>query len=124
MTGGHLFAGEPPNQPCDWFYLGDDQTMKLFTSKLKESFVQKFKKGAIHLRNFVKTVAEENFIDLELLDFGAVIYKQTPLFNSKFKNKIDVYIKDFEDYKIKTPELWPYWVKNIDFNHFSNLTSC
>ena len=122
-AGGHLYGGEPMNEPCDWFYMGSPDVMGLFGEKLKTCFSDKFKYGVIHIRDFIKSVAKDNKIKLELIDFGAVIYKQTTLFNDEFKNKIDVYINDFniESMTVKTPELWPYWIHNVDFEHFKNF---
>lgn len=122
-TGGHLYAGEPANQPCDWFYMGNPDTMALFTESLKNFFKDKFKYGVIHLRDFIKSVANDNGITLQLIDFGVVLYKQTPLFDEQFKNKIDVYNSDFniDTCSVTTPEQWPYWIDNVDFKHFKDL---
>lgn len=122
-SGGHLYAGEPPNEPCDWFYMGTANTMKVFTKALQNSFKDKFKNGAIHLRDFLKTVASDNNIKLELIDFGAVIYKQTPLFDKQYKNKIEFYLNnfDFENNCVKNIEVWPYWIDCVDFKHFKGL---
>jgi hypothetical protein len=124
MEGGHLYAGEPANRPCDWFYMGERETLKKFVNTLKNSFENKFKNGVIHLRDFFQQIADENNIKLELIDFGCVIHKQTSLFDSKYKNNINVYNEDFKDGKIKTPNLWPYWISNIDFEHFQKINFC
>jgi hypothetical protein len=93
--GGHLYAGEFSNCPCDWFYMGDSNTMILFTQLLKNSFKDKYKYGVIHGRDFVRSVARDNGINLQLIDFGAVLYKQTPLFDKQFIIPIDFYNNDF-----------------------------
>lgn len=121
--GGHLYAGEFSNCPCDWFYMGDSNTMILFTQLLKNSFKDKYKYGVIHGRDFVRSVARDNGINLQLIDFGAVLYKQTPLFDKQFITPIDFYNNDFdaETCSIKTHEKWPYWIKYVNFKHFKNL---
>lgn len=122
-SGGHLYAGEPSNEPCDWFYMGSPESMNLFVRALQNSFKDKFKHGAIHLRDFLKTVASDNNIKLELIDFGAIIYKQTPLFDTQYKNKIEFYLNnfDFENNCVKNTEVWPYWIDCVDFKHFKGL---
>lgn len=122
-SGGHLYAGEPSNEPCDWFYMGHPETMDIFVKALKESFKHKFKNGVIHLRDFTKSVANDCNIKLELVDFGAIIYKQTPLFDNKYKNNIEIYLNDFdiENMCPKTYDIWPYWIQNVNFKHFKNL---
>jgi hypothetical protein len=122
-SGGHLYAGEPANQPCDWFYMGSSDTMILFTEALKNLFEDKFKHGVVHLRDFIKSVANDIKINLVLIDFGAVIFKQTPLFDEQYKNKIDIYNNDFdtETASIKTPDIWPYWINNVDFKYFKKF---
>jgi hypothetical protein len=32
MGGGHLYAGEHPKKPCDWFFLGSDKVISEFLS--------------------------------------------------------------------------------------------
>lgn len=121
--GGHLYAGEPPGEPCDWFYMGNVEAMSIFTESLKKYFIQEFKCGPIHLRDFIKYVAIHSGVKLELIDFGALIYKQTSNFDFNFKNNIDIYINDFDTKSCcpKNFDIWPYWINNVDFKHFNNM---
>lgn len=123
MEGGHLYAGEFPNNPCDWFYLGLNDVMKKFTHHLYHDLPDMFGNGVIHLRDYVKELCNKYKINLELIDFGAIIYKQTSMFDNKHKILIDHYINDFDqdECKVKTPNIWPYWLEYVDFKHFKNL---
>jgi hypothetical protein len=122
-NGGHLYAGEPQDQPCDWFYMGNSQAMNTFVQGIKNGIKNYFQNGIIHIRDFLKLVAKDNGLKLILIDFGSVIYKQTHLFDDQYKNNIDIYMNDFdkETCSVKTPELWPYWIKNVDFKYFKDI---
>jgi len=123
-NGGHLFAGEPPNVPCDWFYLGKSTTIKKFTSLLSDQVYEKFKNGIVHMRDYIINICEENKINYKLIDFGAVLFKQTNLFNKANHNPIELYSDNFHqgDMKPQNLDIWPYWIENINFKHFKDIT--
>lgn len=123
MTGGHLYAGEFSHNICDWFYIGNTSTMKKFNQSLYEQIPYEFSNGVLHMRDYNRKICENNGINVKLVDFGALIFKQTRLFDQKYKNNIQVYLSDFDfvNYKPKNPELWPYWIEFVDFGHFKNI---
>ena len=75
------------------------------------------------MRDYMNLLCADNKIKLQLIDFGAIIYKQTSLFDQNNKISIDFYINDFDQDKcqVKTPNLWPYWLEYVDFKHFKNF---
>jgi hypothetical protein len=123
MDGGHLYAGEFPNNPCDWFYMGHPKTIKKFSLLLNNELKNKFKNGIIHMRDYTKLLCEENNIKIELFDFGALIYKQTNLFDKKYKNDILTYLNDYDEEtsSVKNMDIWPCWIDNVDFKYFKNF---
>lgn len=124
MQGGHLYAGEFSHNICDWFYVGRSDIIKHFTFQLHNQVPHKFRNGIKHMRDYNNQLCEENNIKVQLVDFGALIHKQTPLFDTKYKNNISLYLNDFDFDKSypRTPEIWPYWIEYVDFVHFKNLT--
>lgn len=123
MNGGHLYAGEFPNKPCDWFFCGNRNAMDKFTESWHNSIFRYFSNGIIHTNDLVKLSCEDSGLKYELVDFGAIIYKQSNDYYHKYHNNIQYYYNnfDFVENKIKNLEKWPFWVDNINFEHFKNL---
>lgn len=123
MQGGHIYAGEFPNRPCDWFFVGTQKAVGLFCKDWHELIKTEYKNGIIHTNEFVKIVCKKNNLDIELVDFGALIYKQVSNFYSDYLIEPSFYLNDFDfiNYKPKSPELWPYWIENIDFNYYKDI---
>jgi hypothetical protein len=123
MNGGHLYAGEFPNKPCDWFFAGNRYVMDLFTKNWHSIIFEIFKNGIIHTNDLLKIVCDRINIEYDIVDFGAIIYKQSNDYYEKYHNNIEYYFQnfDFEVNNIKNIDNWPLWVKNINFKHFKNL---
>jgi hypothetical protein len=122
-TGGHLYAGEFPDKPCDWFFVGSPKAVGLFLKKWHESVSIEYTHGIIHTNEYVKKVCNQNNLDMKLVDFGALIFKQTNDYYQKYLNRIEVYYEnfDFVNYKPKNLEIWPYWITDVDFEQTKNL---
>jgi hypothetical protein len=123
MNGGHVYAGEFPNKPCDWFFVGNPKVVEAFCKDWYELIRTEYTNGIIHINDFVKIVCNKNNIEIELVDFGALIYKQVSDFYNKYLIEPTFYINDF-DFNIskpKNPDLWPYWIENVDFKHYNNI---
>lgn len=123
VSGGHLYAGEFPNRPCDWFFVSNPKTAGIFLQSWHESIEAEYVNGIIHVNEYVKKVCLKNNLDLSLVDFGAVIYKQTNDYYEKYLNPVEVYLNDFDFEKSlpKNLDIWPYWVEDVDFEHTKNL---
>jgi hypothetical protein len=123
MMGGHLYSGEFPNNPCDWFFVGNKEVMNVITEKWHSGILEHYKNGVIHTNDFLKIICKESHIDFELVDFGAIIYKQSNDYYDRFHNKIDYYYENF-DFVENRPlniENWPLWIDMVNFAHFKNI---
>jgi hypothetical protein len=123
MNGGHLYAGEFPNVPCDWFFLGTPNSMEKFSSGWYNLLSSVYENGMIHVKDYCMTVCSRNKLNIVLVDFGAVIYKQATDWYQKYKIDPKFYINNF-DYESSKPlqiDMWPYWVEYVDFSHFKNI---
>jgi hypothetical protein len=123
MSGGHLYAGEFPNRPCDWFFLGTTKSMEKYCNAWYNSIMGEQKNGLIHHYEYIHNICQKQKLNIRLVDFGAIIYKQATNWYEKYKINPKFYINNF-DYENSTPletSLWPYWVENINFKHFANL---
>jgi len=126
MNGGHLYAGEFPNRPCDWFYLGHKKAVSDFCDGWFDLIPGLYGNGIIHTNELVKKVCIEKNLSYGLVDFGALIYKQTNNFYNEYLVNSDFYLDDFDWEKLepKNPDLWPYWIDYIgkdNFLHFKNI---
>jgi hypothetical protein len=123
VNGGHLYAGEFPDRPCDWFFVGNPKSVGKFLEKWHESIKNEYISGIIHTNEYVRRICSQNDLELILVDFGAVIYKQTNDYYQKYLNPIDVYMNDFDFEKSepRNPEMWPYWISDVDFKHTQKL---
>ena len=123
LKGGHLYAGEDPNRPCDWFFIANQKTMGIFLSEWHNSISDKFTHGIIHANELIRSVAESNNMNVHLIDFGAHIYKNSTDHYYKYHNNIEIYLDDFDIdlNKPKTSSIWPYWIDKVDFDHFKKM---
>ena len=123
MNGGHMYAGEFPNNPCDWFFLGKPESMEKFLSGWYEFLPSAYENGVIHIRDYCIEVCSQKNLKIELEDFGAIIYKQATDWYEKYKIDSKFYINNF-DYESCKPleiDMWPHWVDNVNFKHFKNI---
>jgi hypothetical protein len=123
VNGGHLYAGEFPNKPCDWFFLGRPNVMGTFLKGWHEEIKEMYQEGIIHTNELVRHVCSKNNIEMQIVDFGAHIYKQATNYYDLYHNKIEKYLEDFDlvNMKPRTKEIWPYWTEEVDFEHFRNI---
>jgi len=123
VNGGHLYAGEFPNKPCDWFFLGGQKAMGIFIKSWHDEISQKCINGIIHTNELVKHVCDKNGLEINLVDFGAHIYKQATNYYDLYHNKAEIYINDFDFEKCKpqTESIWPYWIDSVNFKHFKDI---
>ena len=79
--------------------------------------------GIIHTNELVKHVCNENNLEMQIADFGAHIYKQATKYHDIYHNKVEMYLDDFdsESSRPRTPSIWPYWISDVNFEHFKNL---
>lgn len=123
VNGGHLYAGEFPNKPCDWFFLGRQDAMGRFLKGWHEEIKKVCTEGIIHTNELVKHVCKENNLEMQIADFGAHIYKQATDYYNIYHNKVEMYLDDFdsESSSPRTPSIWPYWISDVNFEHFKNI---
>lgn len=124
MNGGHLYAGEFPNNPCDWFFLGNTESMEKFLLGWYNFIPSSYSKGVIHVRDHCIDVCSKQNLNIKLVDFGAIIYKQATDWYEKYKIDSKFYIHNF-DYESCKPlkvNMWPNWVEHVNFEHFKNIT--
>lgn len=123
MSGGHLYAGEDPNRPCDWFFLGTTKSIEKYCNAWYNSIMDEQKNGVIHHREYIHNICKKQKLNIGLVDFGAIIYKQATNWYEKYKIDPKFYINNF-DYESCKPleiDMWPHWVDNVNFKHFKNL---
>lgn len=123
MNGGHLYAGEFPNNPCDWFFLGNTESMEKFLLGWYNFIPSSYSEGVIHVRDHCIDVCSKQNLNIKLVDFGAIIYKQATDWYEKYKIDSKFYINNF-DYESCKPlqiNMWPHWVEHVNFKHFKNM---
>jgi hypothetical protein len=123
MSGGHLYAGEFPNRPCDWFFLGTTKSMEKYCNAWYNSIMGEQKNGLIHHYEYIHNICQKQKLNIRLVDFGAIIYKQATNWYEKYKINPKFYINNFDYDQFKPIEInmWPYWIDKIDFKHFQYL---
>ena len=123
MGGGHLYAGEFPNNPCDWFFLGKTESMEKFLSGWYNFIPTSYQNGVIHVRDHCIDVCSKQNLNINLVDFGAIIYKQATDWYEKYKIDSKFYIThfDYESCKPLEINMWPNWVEHVNFEHFKNM---
>ena len=123
MGGGHLYAGEFPNNPCDWFFLGKTESMEKFLSGWYNFIPNSYENGVIHVRDHCIDVCVKQNLNIKLVDFGAIIYKQATDWYEKYKIDSKFYIThfDYESCKPLEINMWPNWVEHVNFEHFKNI---
>jgi hypothetical protein len=123
MGGGHLYAGEFPNNPCDWFFLGKLESMEKFLSGWYEFIPSVYENGVIHVKDYCIEVCSRKNLNIKIVDFGAFIYKQATDWYYKYKIDPKFYINNFDYESCKPLEIsmWPNWVDHVNFKHFKNI---
>lgn len=126
MSGGHKYAGEDPNNPCDWFYCGLPEEVNRFSEMWHKSLTQLLKNGIIHNKEILRKVAEISNLELVLIDFGVLIYRQVFSTSTKDLNyhlNYEHYLETFDsnECKILNHDLWPHWVDKVDFENYKNI---
>jgi hypothetical protein len=124
LEGGHLYAGEFANKPCDWFFAADESTMNVFLEAWHYEISNAFKYGLTHTNDYVKKICHEKNLEIYLVDFGALIYKQTNDYYSRYLNRIEIYMNDFNfiEFSPSNLDIWPYWITDVDFKKTQNLS--
>lgn len=123
MGGGHLYAGEHANRPCDWFCVGNNVAMGKFLHDWYNLIESVYVNGMIHTNEYVKLICVKNNLNLHLIDFGTFIYKQTNDFYQKYLIKPEFYIDNYNENKCypDNPELWPHFIDQVNFEHFKDI---
>lgn len=126
MSGGHKYAGEDPNNPCDWFYCGLPEEVNRFSETWHESLIFLMRNGVIHNNETIRKVAEISNLELVLLDFGVLIYRQVISSSTKDLNyhlNYEHYLETFDsdECEIINNEYWPHWSDKVDFKNYKNI---
>jgi len=122
MEGGHKYSGEPPNNPCDWFFCGSPIAVSKFSDYWFKSFPQLYTNGIIEARDNLKRTAELAGLQIILVDFGAIVNRQ--LHQEKNFVHWQKYLDDFDEQTgeiISNKEDWPHWVEYVDFKHVKHF---
>jgi len=117
MSGGHLYSGEHPNNPCDWFYCGTPKSVSHFSETWYNSIKEIYKKGVIHNSESLRIVAKNANLNIKLHDFGCVVKRQIQNKDPHFV-PYQKYLEDFDEKNMKIDkniEEWPFWVKHVKF---------
>lgn len=120
MDGGHIYSGEFPNNPCDWFYCGSPKSMELYTKSSHESIRFSCRNGVRHVREMAMIAAERAGLKVILCDFGALVYRQ--LIKNNNHRKIELYYDEFDSKDLRIThnhEQWPLFHEKIDFRFLS-----
>lgn len=126
MYGGHLYSGEHPNNPCDWFYCGSPYAVKKFSETWYNSIKTLYASGVIHNVEAMQLVAKNANLKLILKDFGVVVHRQIKRDPSTANGDpyfvpYQKYLEDFDEKSLtitKNLDEWPFWVKHIKFRKF------
>jgi hypothetical protein len=123
VNGGHLYAGEFPNKPCDWFFLGRPNVMGNFLKRWNEEIKERYQEGIIHTNELVRNICNDSNIKIQIVDFGAHIYKQATNYYDLYHNRVEKYLEDFDmkNMRPKNKKIWPYWIEEVNFKHFQNI---
>jgi hypothetical protein len=123
MSGGHLYAGEQPNNPCDWFFLGKPESMEKYCHAWHNLIFEEQKNGLLHHCEYINNICKSSNLNIKLVDFGALIYKQATNWYETYKIDPKFYINNFDYDQFKPIEInmWPCWIDKIDFKHFQYL---
>lgn len=116
MEGGHLYAGEFPNRPCDWFYCGSTAAMIKFTGCANQFLKIACKNGVRHTNELLTLTADYAGLKLIMLDFGALISKQVR--KDSNHREISLYYDEFDSSNLKIThnhDFWPLWHEKVDF---------
>lgn len=123
MSGGHLYAGEQPNNPCDWFFLGTPSSMEKYCHSWYNLIYKEQKKGLLQHCNYIDNICRIKNLNIKLIDFGAIIYKQATNWYENYKVDPKFYTDNFNYDKFEPLkiDMWPHWVSNVNFKHFKYL---
>jgi len=123
MGGGHIYSGEHPLNPCDWFFCGTPKAVSHMTDVWHKSISSIFRNGLLHNREIIPIIAQKACLDLKLMNFGAVVNRQ--LHKSETTGNGDPYFVPYQKYLedfdsdthsiVKNIEDWPCFVKHVNF---------
>lgn len=123
MNGGHIYSGEHPNNPCDWFFCGTPKAVSHFSETWHTTISTIFKNGLLHNSQTIPAVAKKANLEIKLVDFGAHVYRQlnrdlsTPNGDPYFI-PYQKYLDDFDSTSfsiIGKIHDWPHYVKHVKF---------
>lgn len=123
MDGGHKFCGEHPQKPCDWFFLGCKDAMKLFCDNWHSNIKLLYADGVIHANLSIQKICQISGLHFKLHDFGAYVHKQITNWHYERLIHYSKYIDsfDFSTCSVRDDKIWPHWYKKVDFAHFKNM---
>lgn len=123
MSGGHMYSGEFPNNPCDWFFAGSPSAMKKFVDSWHTVIKDYYSTGVKHVRDTMRRIAEFASLKIELVDFGVLVYRQ--LIQNTNHRDVNLYYDEFDSASlsiVKNHEEWPHWHTKIDFHFLRRVT--
>jgi len=121
MSGGHIYSGEFPNNPCDWFFCGSPNSMTKFVEHWHPTIKDYYSTGVKHVRDTVRKVAEKANLRIVLVDFGVLVYRQ--LIQNTNHRPVTLYYEEFDSdllQVVKNHDEWPHWYTKIDFKFLRN----
>lgn len=123
MCGGHIYSGEFPNNPCDWFFAGSPLAMKKFVDSWHTVIKDYYATGVKHVRDTMRRIAEFASLKIKLIDFGVLVYRQ--LIQNTNHRDVNLYYDEFDSETlsiVKNHEEWPHWHTKIDFHFLRRVT--
>jgi hypothetical protein len=121
MDGGHIYCGEHPGNPCDWFFCGTPKAMSNFVDNWVPVIKEMYSSGVKHGRDAMREIAKNSNLKIVLGDFGVIVHRQLiPRDQDKTFVEINKYYDSFDSETLsvfKDHDIWPHWYDNIDF-HF------
>jgi hypothetical protein len=121
MGGGHIYSGEFPNNPCDWFFCGTPTAMKKYTCEWQNVLKDYYSTGVKHGRDLIRLIAKKVDMKINLVDFGVLMYRQ--LTKNQHHRSIDLYYDEFDSSAleiVKNKNEWPHWCDKVDFKFMRN----
>lgn len=116
MEGGHVYSGEFPNNPCDWFFCGTPKAMDNYTKSFQKSINVFCENGVRHVRDLARFNAQNANLKIVLCDFGAIMHRQ--LIKNENHRNVQKYYDEFNSDILEITnnhDSWPLFHDKIDF---------